>query len=74
MAYYEGETLKQRLEPGPLPVDEALDIATQVADGLAKAHAQGVVHRDIKPGNLIVTEDGVRSSISGWRSSRTRCS
>ena len=60
MAYYEGPTLKQRLEDGPLPVEEALDIATQVADGLAKAHAQGVVHRDIKPGNLILTEDGVR--------------
>jgi tetratricopeptide (TPR) repeat protein len=60
MAHYEGQTLKHRLESGPLPVDEALDIGTQVADGLAKAHAQGVVHRDIKPGNLILTEDGVR--------------
>jgi tetratricopeptide (TPR) repeat protein len=60
MALYEGQTLKRRLEAGPLPVEEALDIATQIADGLAKAHAQGVVHRDIKPGNLILTEDGVR--------------
>ena len=60
MAYYEGQTLKQRLEAGPLNVGEALDVATQVADGLAKAHAQGVVHRDIKPGNLMLTEDGVR--------------
>ena len=60
MAYYEGQTLKQRLESGPLPVEQALDLATQVAEGLAKAHAQGVVHRDIKPGNLILTEDGVR--------------
>jgi tetratricopeptide (TPR) repeat protein len=60
MAYYEGETLKKRLESGPLPIEEALDIATQVADGLAKAHAQSVVHRDIKPGNLMLTEDGVR--------------
>jgi tetratricopeptide (TPR) repeat protein len=60
MAFYEGQTLKQRLEQGPLPVDEALDIATQIADGLAKAHAQGVVHRDIKPGNVMLTEDGVR--------------
>jgi serine/threonine protein kinase/tetratricopeptide (TPR) repeat protein len=60
MAYYEGQTLKARLEPGPLPIEEALDIAMQVADGLAKAHAQGVVHRDIKPGNLILTEEGVR--------------
>ena len=60
MAYYDGQTLKQRLASGPLPVDEALDIATQIADGLAKAHAQGVVHRDIKPGNVMLTEDGVR--------------
>src|SRR5688572_15006524 len=61
MAYYEGITLKQRIErDGPLPLAEALDIATQVADGLAKAHAQGIVHRDIKPGNLILTDDGVR--------------
>jgi tetratricopeptide (TPR) repeat protein len=60
MAYYEGQTLKQRLEQGPLSVDEALEIATQIADGLAKAHAQGVVHRDIKPGNVMLTEDGVR--------------
>ncbi len=60
MAYCPGDTLKQRLERGPLPVDEALDIATQVADGLAKAHAAGVVHRDIKPGNLILTEDAVK--------------
>lgn len=60
MAYYEGPTLKQRLDEGPLPVDEALDIATQIAEGLARAHAQGVVHRDVKPGNVILAEDGVR--------------
>jgi tetratricopeptide (TPR) repeat protein len=60
MAFYEGLTLKQRLERGQVATDEALEIATQMADGLAKAHTQGVVHRDIKPGNIMLTEDGVR--------------
>ena len=60
MAYYDGETLKARLERGRLPVDEAIDIAAQLAEGLAKAHSQGVVHRDIKPGNLMLTEDGIK--------------
>jgi len=60
MAHYDGLTLKQKLEHGALPGAEAVDIAAEIAEGLAKAHAQGVVHRDIKPGNLIVTEDGVK--------------
>src|SRR5438876_110677 len=45
MAYYKGETLKHRIERGPLPVDEAIDIATQVAQALARAHESGIVHR-----------------------------
>ena len=58
MAYYEGETLKQKIARGPLPVEEALYMAIQVADGLAAAHRKGVVHRDIKPSNLLVTNEG----------------
>jgi hypothetical protein len=54
----EGATLRERLLSGPLPVRKAIDYARQVADGLAAAHAQGIAHRDIKPDNLFVTDDG----------------
>jgi len=59
MGYYEGETLKKTIERGPLPVHMAVDITSQIAQGLAKAHEAGIVHRDIKPANIIVTNDGV---------------
>ena len=59
MAYYEGETLEERIDRGKLTVDEAVDITTQVGHGLSKAHAAGIVHRDIKPANLMVTAEGV---------------
>jgi serine/threonine protein kinase/Tol biopolymer transport system component len=59
MAYYDGETLKRRIERGPVAVDEALTIAGQIARGLGKAHASGIVHRDVKPANVMLTRDGV---------------
>src|SRR5690349_21825333 len=52
MALCTGETLRDRLRRSPLPPREAVQIALQIADGLAAAHARGIVHRDIKPGNL----------------------
>jgi serine/threonine protein kinase/tetratricopeptide (TPR) repeat protein len=59
MAFYEGETLKQKLERGPLPIEEAWDYAQQIAAGLGAAHEHDIIHRDIKPGNVIVTPEGV---------------
>ena len=58
MAYYEGETLRERIDRSDITVDEALDITTQIATGLAKAHEKEIVHRDIKPSNIIITRDG----------------
>ncbi len=58
MAFYEGETLSDRLERGPLEVAEAVDIARDVAAGLARAHERQIVHRDIKPANILLTSDG----------------
>ena len=58
MARYQGETLRQRLDRGPLSIDEGCALACQVARGLDRAHAAGIVHRDIKPGNIFITEHG----------------
>ncbi len=55
MAYYEGESLKKRLESGRLPIGEAVEIAIQVAEGLESAHSAEILHRDIKPANLMLT-------------------
>jgi len=58
MAFYEGETLKERLDRGALPVDEAIAILQKIATGLAAAHRAGIVHRDLKPANTMLLADG----------------
>jgi eukaryotic-like serine/threonine-protein kinase len=60
MECVEGETLARRLEKGPLPLDQALKFGAQIADALDKAHRSGVVHRDLKPGNIMLTKSGVK--------------
>jgi serine/threonine protein kinase/dienelactone hydrolase len=62
MAFHEGVTLREKIAAG-LELPEALSIARQIASGLAKAHQHGILHRDIKPGNIIVAKDGVARII-----------
>jgi serine/threonine protein kinase len=62
MAFHGGATLRERIEGGIAPAD-ALQIARQVASGLARAHEHGIFHRDIKPANIIVAKDGVARII-----------
>ena len=59
MAYYEGRTLAQRIDQGPIPLADALDYVMQIGRGLAEAHGSAIVHRDIKPANILITNSGV---------------
>lgn len=58
MEYVDGETVKQKIKDRPLPIDEALKIAIAVAEGLAEAHGKGIIHRDIKSDNVMISKDG----------------
>src|SRR6201984_3771488 len=60
MECVEGETLAKRLEKGPLPLEQVLKYGMQIADALDKAHRSGVVHRDLKPGNIMLTPTGAK--------------
>ena len=63
MAYYEGTTLKKKNDQGVLDIKEVIDVAIQVAQGLAKAQEKDIIHRDIKPANIIVTNDGIAKIV-----------
>jgi serine/threonine protein kinase len=60
MEYLDGESLAERLEKGPLPVAQVLQYGTQIASALDKAHRSGVTHRDLKPGNIMLTKSGAK--------------
>jgi serine/threonine-protein kinase len=63
MPCYEGASLQEMIKGGPLALAEAIGIASQVARGLAKAHEKGIIHRDVKPGNILVTSDGLAKVV-----------
>ena len=60
MEFIEGETLSDKIKRGPVPMAELLDIAIQIADALDKAHKQNLIHRDLKPGNIMLTKNGAK--------------
>ena len=60
MEYIEGETLAQRLQRGALPIHQVLQFAIEIADALDKAHRKGITHRDLKPGNIMLTKSGTK--------------
>jgi len=72
MEYLEGETLEQRLEKGPLPLDKAVEIGMQICHALDRAHVQGIVHRDLKPSNVMLTKVGAKLLDFGLAKTQTR--
>src|SRR6201998_1999615 len=60
MEYLEGETLAERLKKGPLPLNQVLQYAIEISDALDKAHRKGITHRDLKPGNIMLTKSGTK--------------
>ena len=60
MEFLEGETLADRIKHGPIPLDDALKLAIQIGDAVDRAHRAGVTHRDLKPGNIMLTRDGAK--------------
>jgi Protein kinase domain len=72
MELIEGEALAQRIQKGPIPLDQSLKLATQFADALDRAHRAGVTHRDVKPQNIMLTRDGVKILDFGLAKSQAR--
>src|SRR5215469_16753801 len=60
LEYLEGETLAERLKKGPLPIEQVLKYAIEISDALDKAHRKGITHRDLKPGNILLTKSGAK--------------
>ncbi len=72
LEYLEGETLAARLARGPLPIEEVLRYGIQMADALDKAHAKGITHRDLKPGNMMLTKSGTKLLDFGLAKAKAR--